>query len=757
MWQSGNCLAVSLATASELKRLKPRILLVCLGAILASTVWGQKPHGAMPIEITAEGANSYQDGIAYAEGNVVVRYGLDTIYADQITFDEKKREVTARGNVRIFAENQTYRGEFLTYNLESQQVRSEDFRTAQERMFAYGENVESPAADYFVITNGGLTTENREEPSYTLRAGTLEIYPDDLAVFRNVAVYIGKVPVMWLPYVAVPLGGNMDAFEFGAGSRSDWGSFVMGSYTTALDSQWTTTLHSEFRSRRGPSGGVDVFYNPLPGRQANFKSFWIQDWDTGIDLDPEERPVEPDETRYRFGFQSVYELTPDLTARADLNIWSDRHVTEDFYPDEFREEREPDNYLELTYYDPNFTATILGRFQVNNLFSPPERQPEFLLEFKRQKLFNTPLTYEGETGFVYFNREVDRDFAADTGAMPYDAVRYDTFHQLLFPRQYFGWLSVTPSAGVRGTYYSDSNLGDDPGGNAKRLAFNAGLDASFKLSRTWADVQMPHLGIEGLRHVIEPYATALYIPKPNLSTDDFAGFDSRLQSTRLQPLTFTAFNSADSITEVGAVRHGVRNTLQTKRDGMNYDLLDWAIYAQANFLRADHTNFSGMPGYTDMGLLSDDLYSHIFNEIEFRPLPWLRYELYAGAPLVSDTFAEVFQKLTWQVHPSVELEFKHRYLNNLDIDGISFDDSQSIGFGTFWRLDENWQVAGEVNFEADDKTLEESTLTLYRDLRAWKSGMTLARRDERDNDVEYLVYLTLTLKAFPGSALKVSQ
>jgi len=729
--------------------------------------------GRIPIEITSDGTNTYQDGIAYAEGNVVVRYGLDVIYADQVTFDEAKEEILARGNVRIYAENKTYRGEFLSYQLDSGQIESEDFRTASEVMLAYGDSIESPKEDHFIIRGGGMTFENRENPSYRVQAKTLEIYPGDLAVFRNVAVFMGPVPVMWLPYLAVPLDGDMDGLDFTTGSSSDLGVFVRGSYTTAINQAWDVSLHASYYTRRGVGGGMDLSFEPRDGDYAEFKSFYLQDSGTGINLDQFERPVRPEKDRYRFSYKTRSQLADDIYARADINIWSDRHVTEDFFRDEFREEREPDNFVEATYYDPNFTVNFLARFQANGLFSPAERKPEGILEFKRQSFFNTFLTYEGEASIVNFSQDFDRDVDATFGIpqpTEYDSVRYDMFHQLLYPQQYFDWLNVTPFIGGRATMYTRNNnnvigTNDDEVG---RLVANAGFDASFKLSKTWADVKKPQWGIDGLRHVVEPYMTASYI-LPNESASDFRGFDFRLPNTRLSPITFPAFNSLDSINKLGAVRHGIRQSLQTRRDGQNHNLIDWKLYTQANIIRPNGSSlnmvpgtpptpgFTGMPSYLDMGLLADDVYSHIFNEFEFNPFPWLSYEAYAAAPLVGDTFTELTHSLTWQVHPAVEFRLGHQYVDNLNVAGVSFNASQKISGSSFWRLNENWQVEPGVSYEAQDGTLDEASLTLYRDLRAWKAAVTGAFRDNRENGEEFLVYLTLTLKAFPELNLSVDQ
>ncbi|MEM6822918.1 MAG: LPS assembly protein LptD, partial [Verrucomicrobiota bacterium] len=710
--------------------MKRSIITVIAFLMAATAVWGQLPTRTanIPVQITSDGSNSYREGIAYAEGNVIVRYGEDIIYADQVTFDQEKREVSARGNVRIYAENMIYRGEFLTYQLDSNKVQSEDFRSAMERIYAFSEDVETPEEGYYVFKNAGLTTENRENPSYSLRASTMEIYLDDRAVFKNVGVYLGSVPIFWVPYVAIPLDGETDAFDFTTGSYTRWGYFAIGSYTTALDSRWTVTAHGSYRLKRGGGGGIDFEFNPRPGEHAEFQSFVTHDFDTENLAGTAERPFEPENARYRFEYKHRFQPADDIYTMADINVWSDKFITEDFFPKVFKEEREASNLFEVLYYDTDFTASILADIQVNNMFNVTEREPEFAFEFKRQKMFNTPITYEGGFGFVNFNQQFDEEFRKlNPGNNAYEAIRYDMWHQFLYPRQYFNWLNVTPFVGARGTAYSRDNVGASPNADKYRYAFTGGMDVSFKLSKTWRDVQNPDMGIDGLRHLAEPFATLSYTPKPNETSRDIRGFDNRVPSTRLQPLTWGAYNSVDSINKLGAVRHGIRNKLQTKRDGRTVDLIDWVVYAQANFDRPSGTSATGASSFSDAGLLTDDLYSHIFNELTINPFPWLEVELYAAQSLVDETFDEYSLTIDWQVAAALEIELGFRYLENLNtIPGLSFTESSLLSLSAFWRLNENWQLRPYASFEGDDSVVEEAGVTLYRDFRAWKASFTTA-------------------------------
>lgn len=718
---------------------------------LSATPLYTPPKQKTPIEITADGENRYEAGMAYAKDNVIVRYGDDVLYGDEVTFDQKKRLITAKGNVSIYTLGKIYRGEHLEFNVDSKQVKSLDFRSLHERIYMQGSSLDNPRPDLFIVKDGVLTTENRENPSYRLKASTIELHPDELVVMKNVAIYVGPVPVAWLPYVAMPLGDDLDAFDFTIGSTSRLGFYVEGAYTAALNNKLNVTPHVGYYSKRGIGYGLDATYNPRPDDRGMLKSFFINDQGTDINNDDPERTIEPDNSRYRVAYRHKYQIAPEITTTADINVWSDRFITDDFFREEFRLEREPDNFFDLVYYDPNFTATLLTRTQVNGLFNVSERKPEFLLEFKEQPI-GYGLYYTGESSVVNFEKDFDRDLA---GVEKYSAVRYDTYHQISYPRQYFNWLSATPRAGVRGTMYTRSHdpvVNQSPNPEIGRLAFNVGLESSFKVSKVWSDIQKPELGIDGLRHVFQPYINASYTPEPNETPDEFLGYDDRFPSTRLSPLQWQGFNSIDSLNEQTAIRHGVRNRIQTKRDGRNVDLVDWDLYGQANITRS-----------REMGILVDEVYSHIFSDLTVSPLPWLKYRSYVAAGITGDAFTEADNSITWQVHPAIDLSFHHRYLDGVDYTDAAFpagfillEDSNLVGFDSYWRLNENWKFFQSVSFEADDGTLQEQRYEIYRDLRAWDLALGTALRDNRNGDDEFLVYMTLTLKAFPEAALSAN-
>ena len=56
-----------------------------------------------------------------------------------------------------------------------------------------------------------------------------------------------------------------------------------------------------------------------------------------------------------------------------------------------------------------------------------------------------------------------------------------------------------------------------------------------------------------------------------------------------------------------------------------------------------------------------------------------------------------------------------------------------------------------------DGSFSEQSYTVYRDLSAWQVGLTFAQRNNQGGADEEIVYLSLTLKAFPAASLRATE
>ena len=548
----------------------------------------------------------------------------------------------------------------------------------------------------------------------------------------------------------------------------------------------------DIREKRGYAGGLDLQYFPAPTSEMLLKTYFAQDNfyslpNPNVANDPGHGNLDkpdvydgvPSENRYRIEYQQHLNFTPDLYSIADINVWSDPWITRDFFQGEYQNENQPPNFVDFDQYNPDFNISLLASPQVNPFFETDARLPELLFESKQQKIFGSQIEYTSQSSVVNFQHRLantssflnpeDYEFQSNPSGpsgsgteyafyhpnanytyntnqnSDYTAFRYDTYHELAYPHQYFNFLSLTPRIGGRFTYYSDnnSNLYDTTNDDGQRsdkilnpearLAANVGLAGDFKISRTWTDINYPNLGIEGLRHVIEPFFDSAYAPAPTLQPNQFRGFDNQLYNTQLQPLDQTQINSIDSLDRQADVRLGLWNKIQTKRDGANYDLFTLETYGDADF---DHNFSANTPNST---------FSNLFNDLRFYPTPQLQFRSLTSVDVTGSGYTEADNDVVWEPNAALQLTAGYHSINHSPI----FQDNNSASLDAFYRMNEHYQFEAQEQFQGSSGRLQLQQYTVYRDLDAWQVAATFSDSEISNGHNEQSIYFSLTLKALP--------
>ena len=173
----------------------------------------------------------------------------------------------------------------------------------------------------------------------------------------------------------------------------------------------------------------------------------------------------------------------------------------------------------------------------------------------RQQLGASPFYYESESSVGYFRFQP----VENTGGTNYSAMRADTFHQILLPETFFGWLNVTPRIGGRFTHYGETDS-DARGGDLSeqnRGVFNTGAEVSFKASQLWSNVRSKFWDADGIRHIIEPSVNYVFVPNPSVEPTKLPQFDTEIPSLRLLPVDFPDYNAIDAIDSQNVLRLGL--------------------------------------------------------------------------------------------------------------------------------------------------------------------------------------------------------
>ncbi|MEI8311028.1 MAG: LPS assembly protein LptD [Verrucomicrobiota bacterium] len=728
--------------------------------------------GDVPVEITADGNTRFEEGVAIAEDNVQIHYKEYSIYCDYAEYNPETRDVLLVGNIRVYTPKDVLTGQRALFNLESKQMRALELSGSHFPLLFHAFNFRGMSKTEFRIRDGVMTTDDNSQPNFHVKSRSMRIYTDSRAVFSNSTVFIGETPIFWFPYLFANI--NNTGFAFLPGYDSRWGAYLLTAYSFPLVTGVDATVRADWRSKFGPSLGFDATmkYGKKDRSYGALRTDYV--FETK-DVTSVNAPGEPAETRttnrYRVSFQQRLFLTDDIYATADINLLSDVDFLQDFYPAEFRVDPQPDNVIALTKWNEFYTLNLIARWQMNDFQDVTERLPELVADFKQLNFFGLPVNYDGETGVASLRRTFSNDPSSGETQYPdYSAARFDTFHQWSLPKTYFGWLTVIPKVGIRGTYYSESGsfLGSatavDPitgaitpisststsntsafnnptavlqkKGAVFRGAANAGLEVSTKFSKSFEKIQSRWLGLDGLRHIVQPYVNYSGVYNTGPSPSDIYQFDRVVTSTQPLPLNFPQFTAVDSIDTWSIARIGVRQRLQTRRNDVTFQWLSLDTFMDINLNNPYSTG---------------DV-SNVFNNITFQPVPWASLAIASQLPVTSQGFTEVDTWLNFMPTRDWSLNIGHRY-----IDGNPFfSDNSQLNFSTYWRMNDHWAFSLYEQYEFVSKVLQYQRYMIHRDLSSWIASFGAEIRDNQGGDRQLGVLLVMTLKDAPSITLPLA-
>ena len=394
-------------------------------------------------------------------------------------------------------------------------------------------------------------------------------------------------PVFYFPYVWKPRDENPGFFSFKWGKNSDWGYFFSG-YKKFTFSEYPLSqvrIRADWYTLRGVGYGASGRFVTENSR-TDFFAYGLYDIRPYESDDYDDYRLKVPHARFNLRLSNLTHITPRLDFRGVAEYSSDRYFVRDFFNDRFTGDPEPATFAALEQQFDHFTAAAYFRMRLMDSFTTVEKLPELLLLGQRQQILDTPFYYQGEMSAGYYRMkwiDFDKKLSGYQGSKlkDYDAFRFDTTHFLYLPLR-TPYFVLTPRAGFRMTAYSqtsdrkvresdllkmfsassptnmrgvDFTNYDDDGGSKLRWIGELGVELSTKIHNTWGNLRNMVLRLDGLRHIMRPYANYTFISSPTLSKDHIYYFDE-----------------VDRIDKQSFFRFGLENRLQT-RSGSS--LRDW--------------------------------------------------------------------------------------------------------------------------------------------------------------------------------------
>jgi len=661
------------------------------------------------------------------------------ILSKRINFDLNINRAVAPGEVKMYEKDTQITGQNLVYNFDTE---TGDFHDADfEDTLWYGkaEYANKVNKEKIDFKRAYFTTCERDRPHYRMQARTMYYYIGDKIIAKNALIFIGRVPVMYIPYWRKSLHDTTN-LTVTVGHTKRWGWFALTTSEFFVGNNLEAIVHNDHRELQGYAGGVDAYYDLPNYGKGQTKVYHMNQRDKYLKNDEDEREQFIQENgreewekwiqeteRWRGQVKHQWQIDDSSLALVNFNKMSDFGFMKEYFYQEYESDIQPASEASISHAQEDYNCSIYARKRTNRFYSEIERLPELTYNLNSYQIEDTNLYYHNDLAVVNLNRKI-ADSSADTSDT--DVNRFDTYNELKYPTKlpgYFDWINFVPYAGMRQTYYSKGVNGE--GQDLIRGVHNYGGELNTKFYRV-SDYTGNLLGVEfnRLRHIITPAINYDYVHEPTLPAHKFAGFDS-----------------IDGVGQANVFTFGLQNHLQTKwkqKDNQNksetqegnLDKLETVdlvyFYPYVNYYHRVE------PGARHFSLINSDL--------DINPYRWLFVESDSIYDQYQRRFQEANIDLTALVEDKWSLGLGKRYRRD------SSEQTTADGYYKFNRL---WQARALIRYEAYTDVFQEQKYSVYRDLHCWLLEMSYNIKLKEDGSTRDLaVWVTFTLKAFPDQS-----
>jgi LPS-assembly protein len=204
-----------------------------------------------------------------------------------------------------------------------------------------------------------------------------------------------------------------------------------------------------------------------------------------------------------------------------------------------------------------------------------------------------------------------------------------------------------------------------------------------------------------------------------------------LPLARFSPVDFPAFNTIDAIDREDVVRFGLRQKLQTRREGRPWDLAE-------------------LTGWTDWHIEQNNDqrdFADLFGTLRLRPVEWIALDLFGRY--------DMNNRLLQEFNTSLQVSDADRWSVGLETRFLR-GDSNIVGLNQKYRLSRHWTIQTYHRVDFKDGQWEEQEYSLGQETHDWLINYGVRLRSQRTQADELTVFVAVTLKAYPGVKLTMN-
>jgi LPS-assembly protein len=484
--------------------------------------------GTGKIDVTADKLSSENSGNTIeASGNVEIKRDLTILKAEEVRINRGTQDIDAKGKASLSEPGlEVKSADSIQFNLEKEtgEIQNGDLFLEEGHISMMGRRLQKLEGQSYHIDDGFFTTclcEPGSRPPWKVSADEMTLDLDGLGIVRNAYLYVLDVPVAYFPYAFLPLRKERQTgFLIPKIGQSGQDGFRFQSpffWAISKSTDATVAFDVETKARAGLWGQFRTIIERDADVQLNaayFNEVWRKNANSDI-VDPTTADQNIPKNRWSIIGSHRYTTATDWLTYSDFAAYGDG-----LFARELSDRLDLPISLESKSRVARYGASRMGVFKgwTDTFVKSELKFYQDFIQYPADTLQRTPqVAFWGRRFLADFPLELrwhteGINYLARRGG---DGLRFDLQPELVVPFNFSSFLFGAFSVAPRETAYHLYTPVKPGVHNVSRelVEIRSNVGTSFSRVFGWSG-----LGVSGLKHVIEPEISYLFIPGVNQSS-----------------------------------------------------------------------------------------------------------------------------------------------------------------------------------------------------------------------------------------------